>query len=157
MDYKKIETILEGAIENTSGSSEKISDKVQAASTIFTSKNLNDLSYKIDNLNHLLENQVESLSREIKNLNNSLEVQVNKIIESNKILSKSSDRHSSAMVLLTIFLTAVAFMQSSVLFLEYKRDQKIVFEKKNCYQAVLQTNNIEQNYKNCLMSKGLLE
>jgi len=107
MDDKKIEEILNSAIEDTSYTSEKISDKVQAASAIFIAKTSNALSSQIHNLNYSLSHHFESLSRQIKTLEESLNNQVKKIIESNENLAESSNRHTNWMRVLTITLIAV--------------------------------------------------
>ncbi len=93
---EQIRAILGGAISNTSNSSEKISDKVQAASAIFTA------------------NTLESLSSEIKKFNKSLEKQVDKVIESNEKLAKSNEDHSKWMRILTFALVAVGILQAFI-------------------------------------------
>lgn len=82
----QIRKILGGAISNTSQSSEKISDKVNAASTIFIS------------------NTLESLSAEIKRLKNTLSKQADRVVESN-------NKHSKRMSWLTGALVFAAFIQ----------------------------------------------
>jgi hypothetical protein len=103
MNDEEIRKILAQAITNNSGSSEKISDKVTAASTLF------------------IANTLEGLSKEIKVLKNSIEIQAGKITESNDKLFSSTEYYAKWTKRLTvalIFVTLlVGLMQSYVAFM----------------------------------------
>lgn len=81
---------------------------------------------------------------QIKTLNKSLEDS-----------SKASDKHSRAMNFLTGALVILTLAQSVIAYLNYNSEKRIIKEKKQCYQTVLQTSDIDLNYKNCLRDHGL--
>jgi len=67
----------------------------------------------------------------------------------------SSNRNSRAMNWLTGALVFLALVQVVVVWLNYRADQSIIKAKESCYRSVLQTSDIDLNYKSCLRSKGL--
>lgn len=104
MNDKEIEEILDNALINRSNTSEKESDKVGAASSIYVSRTLKFLSSKIENITYSLGPNFEILSRAIGKFNDSLNEQVNKVILSNEKLSESNEFHAKWMRVLTIAL-----------------------------------------------------
>lgn len=81
---------------------------------------------------------------EIKTLNTSI-----------KGAAESSDRSSRAMKYLTAALVFLGFAQVVVAGLGYWADKSIMEAKRNCYKSVLQTSDINLNYRSCLRSYGL--
>lgn len=81
---------------------------------------------------------------EIKTLNTSI-----------KGAAESSDGNSRAMKYLTGALVFLGLIQVVVAGLGYWADQAVIGAKKNCYKSVLQTSDINLNYKSCLRNNGL--
>lgn len=74
-----------------------------------------------------------------------------------KASAESSDRNSVAMKYLTGALVFLGVVQVIVAGLSYRADRSIIETKKNCYKSVLQTSNVELNYRSCLHNNGLSE
>ncbi len=71
--------------------------------------------------------------------------------------SSSNDRQAQAMKYLTGALVFLTIVQVAVAWLSYSADRSIIDIKKKCYETVLQTSDIELNYRSCLHSNGLSE
>lgn len=95
--------------------------------------------------------QVIYLSKSVENSSDQLKL-LNKNI---KEAADSSDKSSRAMKYLTYALVFLGLAQVIVAGLNYSTEKNIIETKKNCYENVLQTSNIDLNYKSCLRSKGL--
>jgi len=72
-----------------------------------------------------------------------------------KAAAVSSNKNSRAMNWLTGTLVFLALAQVLVAWLNYQADQSVTKAKESCYRSVLQTSDIDLNYKSCLRSKGL--
>ena len=72
-----------------------------------------------------------------------------------KEASIASNKNSLAMKYLTGALVFLGIAQVVVAYLNYHSEQKITGVRKRCYQNVLQTSDIDLNYKSCLRSYGL--
>lgn len=88
--------------------------------------------------------QLELLGKHLGELNDGL-----------KDSSKSSNKNSRSMNFLTFALVFFAFAQVYLAWQSNNSNQKIIEIRKSCYQNVLQTNDFELNYKNCLRKNGL--
>ncbi|MDB4983831.1 MAG: hypothetical protein JWM20_10 [Patescibacteria group bacterium] len=78
----------------------------------------------------------------------------------NVAIRKSSDganKSTRAMMFLTAALVLFALAQVIVAWLSYQTNENMLKVKRNCYQNVLQTSNIDLNYKSCLRNNGLSE
>lgn len=91
-----------------------------------------------------LSKSLESSAEQLKSLNINI-----------KNASKASDRNSKIMVYLTYALVFLGFAQMIVAGLNMWTEKSITKLKKQCYQNVLQTSDIDLNYKNCLRNEGL--
>ena len=69
--------------------------------------------------------------------------------------SITSDRNSLAMNYLTGALVFLGIAQVVIAYLNYHNEQKNIESIKQCFQSVLQTSDIDLNYKNCLRNHGL--
>jgi hypothetical protein len=85
-----------------------------------------------------------------------------KQLDQMKILNKSledsataSDKNSRAMNFLTGALVLLTLAQFVIAYLNYNAEQQIIKVRKQCYQTVLQTSDIDMNYKSCLRDHGL--
>jgi len=95
--------------------------------------------------------QIIYLSKSVGDSSNQL-----KLLNANiKEASVASDKSSRAMKYLTWALVFLGLAQVIVAGLNYLAQQSIVKIKKQCYQSVLQTSNIDLNYKSCLRNNGL--
>lgn len=95
--------------------------------------------------------KIDHLTESLKNAN----LQFKDLNVGIRSSSKSANKSSYAMMFLTAALVLFAFAQVAVAWLGYKADQKIIEIKRNCYRQVLQTSNIDLNYKSCLRDNGL--
>src|SRR3989338_9869145 len=93
-----------------------------------------------------LSGSVASANLQLKDLNGGI-----------RNATQSSDRHSTAMKWLTGGLVILGLAPLIATYVQYRADQFIIEGRKSCYQAVLQTSDIDLNYKSCLRSNGLLE
>jgi hypothetical protein len=71
--------------------------------------------------------------------------------------SDSQDRYSNWMGYFTAALVFVGLVQIGVTLLPYVQEKEEQNARKNCFQSVLQTSDIDKNYKNCLRDHGLSE
>lgn len=71
--------------------------------------------------------------------------------------SEKSNKSANSMIILTIALVFWGSVQAVVTFLDYKLQQDSMRIRKDCFQTVLQTSDIDLNYKNCLRNNGLNE
>lgn len=81
---------------------------------------------------------------EIKTLNMSI-----------KGASDSSDRNAKAMKYLTLALVFLGFVQVLVAGLSYWSGKSVIETKRDCFKSVLNTSDIDLNYKACLRNNGL--
>lgn len=88
---------------------------------------------------------------EAKNLN----LQLRDLNVAVREATRSSNGNSRAMMYLTVALVFLGIVSAAVAWLEYRANNSIVEIRKNCYQSVLQTSNIDLNYKSCLRDNGL--
>ena len=91
-----------------------------------------------------LSKSVEDSSKELSALNSNI-----------KQASTSSDKNSLAMKYLTGALVFLGFVQCAITYFNYRSEQKTIDIRKQCYQNVLQTSDIDLNYKSCLRDNGL--
>jgi hypothetical protein len=117
------------------------------------SHNAQDLNRGLGQLNNGISQGARELSRsmgesqdELARLNINLEASIH-----------SSDKHSNAMRNLTVGLVCIALAQAVVAGLPYWQAHKESIKRHDCYQTVLQTSDIDLNYKNCLRNQGLSE
>ncbi len=75
--------------------------------------------------------------------------------ENIKQSSIAAGKNSLAMNCLTGALVFLGLAQVVVAYLNYHGEQKIIELRKQCYQSVLQTSDIDLNYRSCLRSYGL--
>lgn len=79
-----------------------------------------------------------------------------KVLNTNiKDASISSNRNSRAMKYITWALVFLGFAQVVVVGMNYWIERSVIDAKKKCYQNVLQTSDIDLNYKSCLRNNGL--
>lgn len=95
--------------------------------------------------------QIIHLSRAVENAN----LQLKDLNVGIRTSSRSANKSTWAMISLTVALVLFTLAQVVIAWLTYKADQEIVGVKRNCYQSVLQTPDINLNYKNCLRNHGL--
>lgn len=69
--------------------------------------------------------------------------------------SKSTSIQSNVIIGLTFAMLVLAIVQAVVAYWNFQSDQTLVDIRKQCYQSVLQTSDIDLNYKSCLRSQGL--
>jgi len=69
--------------------------------------------------------------------------------------SDATSKQSMVTVALTVALVLLAFAQVAVAYLNYINEQFVIYERKQCFQSVLQTSDIDLNYKSCLRDHGL--
>lgn len=97
--------------------------------------------------------QIIYLSKSVENAN----LQLKDLNVGIRNATSSSDRHARAMKWLTAGLVILGLAPLVAAYVQYRSDQSVIEGRKSCYQTVLQTSNIDLNYKNCLRSKGLME
>lgn len=88
--------------------------------------------------------QTADLVGQIKNLNTGI-----------NSYSNSSNKAAAAMIFLTVGLLVLAFAQSYVAYLSYISNRDLMRTREDCYKSVLQTSDIDLNYRNCLRNHGL--
>lgn len=95
--------------------------------------------------------QIIYLSKSVDNASKELDVLNSNIRQA----SISSDKNSKAMKYLTCALVFLGLAQFAIAYFNYRSEQKTIEIRKQCYQNVLQTSDIDLNYKSCLRGHGL--
>ena len=101
-----------------------------------------DMDNTLSNVKYSSVLMVKS-AEDIQNSLNSLEGAITKASNSSKWL--------------TVGLVSLGIAQVIVAALPFYNENQEISVRKNCFQTVLQTSNIDLNYKNCLRDHGLSE
>ena len=105
------------------------------------------LSDEIQRIQKDTENvQTADLVDQLKNLNGKIEK-----------YSHSSDKASRAMIYITVGLVILALAQSAIAYFAYQQDVRSVQVRRDCFHSVIQTSDVDMNYKNCLRDHGYNE
>ena len=115
------------------------------------------IAASISNISDELGDKLFYLTKAMYDTALNLKDSSNKLNETLKKSSESADKHSTSMKYLTFGLVAIAVAQVIVAYLPYREHTREVDARKNCFQSVLQTSNIDLNYKNCLRDNGIVE
>ncbi|MFA6601621.1 MAG: hypothetical protein WCT02_02045 [Candidatus Paceibacterota bacterium] len=104
--------------------------------------------------------EISSVSQHVMRLSGSVDKSNEHLTVLNTNLKQaatSSDKHSNAMKYLTFGLVFLGLAQVAVAYLSYHAQNSEIDMRKNCFKSVLNTSNIDLNYKNCLRNNGLKE
>lgn len=104
--------------------------------------------------------EISAVGQQVMHLSTSVDKaneELGSLAKNLRAASESSDKHSNAMKLLTFALVFLGLVQVIVAGLSYWDHNREVEARKNCFKSVLQTSDIDLNYKNCLRDNGLTE
>jgi hypothetical protein len=105
-----------------------------------------------------LLDEVKNAAAQVMHLSHSLEssnLQLKDLNAAVRDSTSSANKTSSAMMWLTGALAIFALAQVGVAWMSYSSNEQIMNIRRTCYQSVLQTSDIDLNYRSCLRDHGL--
>lgn len=115
------------------------------------------IAAEIGNISDELGERLGDLNRALYDTSLRLNDSSRKLTDTIQKSSESADKHSTSMKYLTGALVLLTIVQAFFAYLPYKQNKDEINVRKNCFQSVLQTSDIDLNYKNCLRDHGLVE